>query len=432
MIDDGDDEFSIDFIDVENEGVLNPNHNEMPVYVPCLKANISIGHFVIISVSPSKTVVGQILGRGHAEHAVNVCCFLPLYAMETMRHINNPPILPRKICSTLCLDVVELINISRVAEVNVMSIMNVAFIFLECDVINNLYPIQGMDNAYVTRFLYSPSRMALVPLDGTSFHCFPDLNPVHAAAWSECYGRTIFNCIDQLRQEIWRFLFRYGQSQGHFPQQFLRLNFPPTFTCYLCNFFRRLNIQYQFAQVRESKRHLDAKLSYRMITIAENYMSYSLETPDVIQKFTRLIGASSFIGIRKPKPKLGVVSTTKTNDAVNVLSRIYVDVSYSKVRLKLHAYQHIVGVDTNNIPLISSMEHEAPGQPPDIGGRHRNNNTLLRINSKFDYEGNVCKVDSVNPDGTVVTSSLWGPQSGERIVFNSVVEVLHLVNLKRG
>jgi hypothetical protein len=32
----------------------------------------------------------------------------------------------------------------------------------------------------------------------------------------------------------------------------------------------------------------------------------------------------------------------------------------------------------------------------------------------------------------VVTSSLWGPQSGERIVFNSVVEVLHLVNLKRG
>ena len=94
MIDDGDDEFSIDYIDVENEGVLNPNHNEMPVYVPCLKANISIGHFVIVSVSPSKTVVGQILGRGRAEHAVNVCCFLPLYAMETMRHINNPPILP--------------------------------------------------------------------------------------------------------------------------------------------------------------------------------------------------------------------------------------------------------------------------------------------------------------------------------------------------
>jgi len=69
----------------------------------------------------------------------------------------------------LCLDVVELINISRVTEVNLTSIMNVAFIFLECEVSNNLYSIQGMDNAYVTRFLYSPSRMALVLLDSTSF-----------------------------------------------------------------------------------------------------------------------------------------------------------------------------------------------------------------------------------------------------------------------
>jgi len=131
--------------------------------------------------------------------------------------------------------------------------MNVAFIFLECEVSNNLYSIQGMDNAYVTRFLYSPSRMALVLLDSTSFHCFPDQNPVHAAAWSECYSRTIW-----------------------------------------------------------------------------------------------LIGGSASIGIHKPEPRLGDVSTTKTNDVVYVLSRVYVDVSYSKVRVRLHAYQHILVVDNNN------------------------------------------------------------------------------------
>jgi len=74
---------------------------------------------------------------------------------------------------------------------------------------------------------------------------------------------------------------------------------------------------------------LDAKLIYRMVTFSENYKSYSLESPDVIQQFTRLIGGSAFIGICKPKPRLGDVSTTKTNDAVNVLSRVYVDVSYS-------------------------------------------------------------------------------------------------------
>ncbi len=73
MIDD--DEFSIEYIEVGNERILTPNHNEMPVYVPCLKANISIGHFVVISISNDKTVLGQILGRGHHENAVNVCCF---------------------------------------------------------------------------------------------------------------------------------------------------------------------------------------------------------------------------------------------------------------------------------------------------------------------------------------------------------------------
>ena len=76
------------------------------------------------------------------------------------------------------------------------------------------------------------------------------------------------------------------------------------------------------------------------------------------------------------------------------------------------------------------MQREAPQQPPVVGNGQPS--SLLRINSKFDYERNVCKVDSVNPDGTVVTSSFWGPWKGDNIIFNSVAEVLHLVNLKRG
>jgi hypothetical protein len=80
--------------------------------------------------------------------------------------------------------------------------------------------------------------------------------------------------------------------------------------------------------------------------------------------------------------------------------------------------------------LKSCVQREAPQQPPVAGNGQPN--TLLRMNSKFYYEGNVCMVDSVNPDGTVVTSSLWSPRKGDNIIFNSAVEVLHLVNLKRG
>jgi hypothetical protein len=251
-------------------------------------------------------------------------------------------------------------------------------------------------------------------------------------ACGECFSRTIFYSIDHLRQEIWRFLFCYGQSQGLYlyPHQSLNMHFPPSFTCYLCSFFHVANVADQVTQVREMKRHLDAKLMYRMVSISDSYKLYSLDSPELIQQFTKLIGASSFLGIRRPKPKLGGAVTTKMNDAMNVLSKVYLYIGYSNVRLWLHAYQHIVGIDAhNNIPLISCIPREALPRPEVISELPSG---VLRINSKFDYQGNVCKVVSVNSNGSVCTCSLWGPQKGDEIIFNSVREVLQLVNAKRG
>jgi hypothetical protein len=82
-----------------------------------------------------------------------------------MPHLNNPSILPGKLCLTPCLDVVELINISKVAQVKLSWFKDVAFIFLKCGVMNNLYCIQGMGNAYVTHFRYSKSAKMFVQLD---------------------------------------------------------------------------------------------------------------------------------------------------------------------------------------------------------------------------------------------------------------------------
>jgi hypothetical protein len=134
-----------------------------------------------------------------------------------MVHINNPPLIPRQICSTQCLDVVELVNISKGARVNISSIADIAFIFFEADVNNNLYCIQGVMNAFAIQLKYSPSRKVLEPLCSETFHCFPDLYPLHGQIWSECYAQTIFFSIDHLRQEVWRFLFRYGELQRLFP-----------------------------------------------------------------------------------------------------------------------------------------------------------------------------------------------------------------------
>jgi hypothetical protein len=127
--------------------LLNPKHDEMPVYIPSLKATVGMGHFILISTGSSEPLVGQLLGMCN-QHCVNVSCFLPLFSNEAHRHINNPTILPRKLCWSTCENVVELVNIGKVARVHVSSIISVAFVFLEADERNELFCIHGILNAY--------------------------------------------------------------------------------------------------------------------------------------------------------------------------------------------------------------------------------------------------------------------------------------------
>jgi hypothetical protein len=432
----------IQFMDVDDEALLTPNHDEMPIYIPTMKCTLSIGHFIILSTSTAPTVIGQIVGRSndqtHPQQFINICCYLPLYDIETMQYIHNPSILPRRICSTACLDVVELVNITKIAKVNIASIKGLAFVFLESDVNNHIYYIQGMTNAFIIRFKFCIEKRDLVSLDNSSFHCFPDLHPVHRMAWNECYGRTIYTSIDHLRQQIWRFLCRYGASQGIFPRQLIQLYYPTQFTNYLCNFLVLAQVPFEVKTLQEPQHRVESKFIYRMVSASQEYKLFNLDTAERVELFGRLIGATSIFGIRKRKPKLGSEVSTKRLDAINVLSRLELYISYSMLKIRLYAYKHIVGEDaTMNHRLLEELgethpsadEHPLMQATPATSTRSMSS---LRINSKFDYNGNVCKVLSVNSDGMVLTSCLWGPHAGEEITFDSVEEVARLVNLKRG
>jgi len=134
-------DLNILFVDLYNENLLNPNHNKMPIYIPTLKNSLSIGHFITVSTANGQTFVWQLIGRSnnvsnpeHLNHFVNIRCFLPLFSLFAQRHINNPTLFPR--WSIPCLDVVELVDISRSARVNAASITDIAFIFLENDINN--------------------------------------------------------------------------------------------------------------------------------------------------------------------------------------------------------------------------------------------------------------------------------------------------------
>jgi hypothetical protein len=115
-------------------------------------------------------------------------------------------------------NVVELVNISKVAVVPVGSINSLAFVFLASDVMNYTFHVQGMSDAFVIQFRQSLISNTLVQLNNDCFFEFPDLYPEHQLRYCDCFGRSIFSSIDHLRQELWRFLCRYGQSQGLFPK----------------------------------------------------------------------------------------------------------------------------------------------------------------------------------------------------------------------
>lgn len=102
------------------------------IYVPTLKNTLTIGQFVTVSTANGNSFVGQIIGRlinptnpQQPNHFVNIHYYLFLF--------------PWQVCSTQCLDVIELVDVSRCAWLNVTSITDIAFIFLESDINNQLY-----------------------------------------------------------------------------------------------------------------------------------------------------------------------------------------------------------------------------------------------------------------------------------------------------
>ena len=115
-------------------------------------------------------------------------------------------------------------------------------------------------------------------------------------------------------------------------------------------------------------------------------------------------------------------------DVLNITSKMDLLISYGKVKAHIHAKRHIIGVDnTENALVLAQSNFNTENQT-----QLQQEASVLRINSKFDCNGNVCKIVVVHDNGTVLTSSVWGPRKGEEIIFNSTEGVLSLVNRKKG
>ena len=113
-----------------------------------MKGAVTAGHFVVVSgidaAGQSREFIGQIIKRNDRnDHTFRVCCLLPFYSIGTKEYIGSPEIYPRSVIHISCHNVVELVNISKIVDVDVNDVTGLGFVFLESHVL--LKSIKGKE-----------------------------------------------------------------------------------------------------------------------------------------------------------------------------------------------------------------------------------------------------------------------------------------------
>lgn len=242
------------------------------------------------------------------------------------------------------------------------------------------FHIQGMSDAFFIRFHFSLRSNSLVELNNKTFFEFPDLYPEHEMRYCDCFGRSIFSSIEHLRQELWRFLCRYGQSQGLFPKGTIKLVITPQFSFYVSNFLANDSMECTSLEARDMERRVQYHLMYRMVQTKESFQLFNFDSEAKLASFQKLIGEMSIVGVRMKRPRLSTEFEVSMNSLLNMTSQIELYLSSMKLKLKCHAFGHVIGNDRpSNEWLALQLTQRLPQ------GTIQEQARSIRINSRFDH-----------------------------------------------
>ncbi len=96
------------------------------------------------------------------------------------------------------------------------------------------------------------------------------------------------------------------------------------------------------------------------------------------------------------------------------------------LKLKLHAFSHIVGADVtnNNEWLSKQLAARLPTE-----NTNAQPSSSIRLNSRFNYNNNLYKIVQATDQG-IEALCLWGENQGQMAVFPETNQVIDLVNKK--
>jgi hypothetical protein len=115
----------------------------------------------------------------------------------------------------------------------------------------------------------------------------------------------------------------------------------------------------------------------------------------------------------------------KINDALNVVTKMELFVCSTKIRIKVVAFKHLVGDTTQNEWFSRQLPLRPTAQRSEISTQ------IVQLNSRFDYNGSLFKVASIDDNQQVSAVCLWGQQVGIQLTFPLEL-VRELVSDKRG
>jgi hypothetical protein len=106
-------------------------------------------------------------------------------------------------------------------------------------------------------------------------------------------------------------------------------------------------------------------------------------------------------------------------DAVNCLSKADFFVASSQVKIRIHAFKHVVGQQTDNQRLAEqTIQSELPREHANDHGIQTRNMVNIRIGSKFDSNESLYEVVEVLPNGNILNLCRWGGNVGSKLMLS--------------
>jgi hypothetical protein len=431
-----------------------PTFDQEPFFSWVFNTPIVTGSFYVFKTSQGKLRVARILESTKAlkGYDVKANLFIPFDEWQvTTRY---------PVADGLGKNLKEIVATEDIVSFNFdTQVHDIAFVFEEKQLFKHGAVLQGIDNAYVCRYLCDDTYIeGLSPFSSL----IRDDDGIRVCPVFPCFPSRVFNDIERLRTRLYLDLNRKGELQGEFDRTYNPIPFSAESWMYfkykLCGC---LGVEWpRPVKQRIFKYRLDEGMSKTKYEIPmESVELIRIENEEDLGRLRSVLGTTICYGIRNDAPKLNCPATTiNENDTLNIVvasteapdgfkrvlpakyggfdfvfdgtSTLFVRSRYKKVfyRTDKGTCVPIVEADGSIPQHFQVMLKDANWGYWNTRRSNRGNRSRIKVGDFFDHDGTMLEVLEVK--ATSIVAKLFFTQ--EQRTFHDKSEVASAIARKRG